>query len=280
MKQFWPLKDHMIKKAFIYVICIFFTAPPSFALEIVKGKAIQGGLLIVKTEEGHEIMLDDKPLMVSEDGYAVFGFHRDDVDKITLKSLKNNEILSTLTIEPEAREYKEQRINGLPKKMVTPPQEVLDRIKNDREIVGAARAYKTPIEAFLGTFEWPSYGIITGVYGSRRILNNQPRAPHYGIDIAAPTGTPVKAPQAGIIRMVEDLYYTGWTIILDHGHGVSSTFLHLENTSVQIGERVEKGDLIGTVGSTGRSTGPHLDWRVNWFDKRLDPALLVGPMPQ
>ena len=280
MKQFWPLKDHMIKKAFIYVICIFFTATPSFGLEIVKGKAIQGGLLIVKTEEGHEIMLDEKPLMVSKDGYAAFGFHRDDVEEITLRSLKNNEVLSTLTIEPEAREYKEQRINGLPKKMVTPPQQVLDRIKNDREIVGAARAYKTPIEAFLGAFEWPSYGIITGVYGSRRILNNQPRAPHYGIDIAAPKGTPVKAPQAGIIRMVEDLYYTGWTIILDHGHGVSSTFLHLENTSVKIGEHVEKGDLIGTVGSTGRSTGPHLDWRVNWFGKRLDPALLVGPMPQ
>lgn len=252
----------------------------AFALEMVGGEEIQGGLIIVKTERGNEVLLDDVPLMVSAEGYAVFGFHRDDTAPVVLKSMKDGEVVAQLNVIPKTREYKEQRINGLPKKMVTPPENVLNRIKRDREIVATARAHKTDIDSFAGNFEWPSYGIITGVYGSRRILNNEPRAPHYGIDIAAPSGTPVKAPQAGIIRMVEDLYYTGWTIILDHGHGVSSTFLHLEKTNVEIGDTVEKGDLLGSVGSTGRSTGPHLDWRVNWFGKRLDPALLVGPMPK
>ena len=122
-------------------------------------------------------------------------------------------------------------------------------------------------------------GIITGVYGSRRILNGQPRAPHYGIDIAAPKGTPVIAPQDGIITMVDDLYFTGWTIIMDHGHGLSSTFLHLDQTAVEEGQTVKRGEALGTVGSSGRSTGPHLDWRINLFEKRLDPMLVAGPMP-
>ena len=112
------------------------------------------------------------------------------------------------------------------------------------------------------------------------MLNGEPRAPHYGIDIAAPKGTPVKAPADGIIRMADDLYFTGWTIILDHGHGMSSTFLHLETTAAEVGDSVSQGQVIGTVGSTGRSTGPHLDWRINVFGKRLDPMLIAGPMPE
>ena len=265
---------------FLIALGLFFTShSPALALEIVKGDTIQGGLIIVKTEPGHTLTIDDIPLMTSDEGYAVFGFHRDDETMVTLKSFHDNNLISRLDITPERRKYKEQRINGLPKKMVTPPEDVLARIKRDREIVGAARAFQTPLAAFMKSFDWPSHGIITGAYGSRRILNDQPRAPHYGIDIAAPLGTPVNAPQSGIIRMVEDLYYTGWTIILDHGHGVSSTCLHLHETEVKVGDTVAKGQRLGTVGSTGRSTGPHLDWRINWLDKRLDPALLVGPMP-
>ena len=127
---------------------------------------------------------------------------------------------------------------------------------------------------------WPVEGIITGVYGSRRILNGEPRAPHYGIDIAAKTGTPVKAPADGIIRMVENLYFTGWTIILDHGHGLSSTFLHLDTTEARLGQKVAAGQVIATVGSSGRSTGPHLDWRINLFERRLDPMLIAGAPPK
>jgi len=163
--------------------------------------------------------------------------------------------------------------------MVTPPQDVLDRIARDRVVVADAREVITTILAWQEDFIWPAKGPITGVYGSRRILNGQPRAPHYGIDIAAPKGTPVVAPAYGIVRMVDDLYYTGITIILDHGHGVSSTFLHLQDAAVKPDMIISKGDVIGWVGSTGRSTGPHLDWRMNWRNKRLDPELLAGPMP-
>jgi murein DD-endopeptidase MepM/ murein hydrolase activator NlpD len=253
---------------------------PATALEIIKGKPIQGGMMLIKTEAGHRITLNGTSLMVSQNGDAVIGFHRDETAPITLTSFDDDDPVASLTITPEKRRYEEQRIDGLPPKLVTPPEDVLARIKRDRDVVAAARAHGTAITAFLGDFDWPTQGIITGVYGSRRILNDQPRAPHYGIDIAAPIGTEVIAPQAGIIRMVDDLYYTGWTIILDHGHGVSSTLLHLDTTSVDVGATIEKGQVIGTVGSTGRSTGPHLDWRINWFNKRLDPALLAGPMPE
>jgi murein DD-endopeptidase MepM/ murein hydrolase activator NlpD len=253
---------------------------PAAALEIIKGKPIQGGMMLIKTKPGHKITLNGSSLMVSHNGDAVIGFHRDDTAPITLTSFDDDDPVASLTITPEKRRYEEQRIDGLPPKLVTPPEDVLARIKRDRDVVAAARARETALTAFLGDFDWPTRGIITGVYGSRRILNDQPRAPHYGIDIAAPTGTEVRAPQAGIIRMVDDLYYTGWTIILDHGHGVSSTLLHLDTTLVDPGAAIEKGQVIGTVGSTGRSTGPHLDWRINWFDKRLDPALLAGPMPK
>jgi murein DD-endopeptidase MepM/ murein hydrolase activator NlpD len=274
----FPPKKHFCL-VLLMVIALFGEVNAVAALEIIKGKPIQGGMILIKTESGHQITLNDMPLMVSDDGNAVIGFNRDDTAPVILKSYDGDDPVSELTITPLKRSYKEQRINGLPTKMVSPPEDVLARIRRDREVVSAARAHETPITAFLGKFDWPAQGIVTGVYGSRRILNNQPRAPHYGIDIAAPAGTEVTAPQAGIVRMVEDLYFTGWTVILDHGHGVSSTLLHLDTTSVGVGETVSKGQVIGTVGSTGRSTGPHLDWRINWFSKRLDPALLAGPMP-
>ena len=269
----------IIRSIISSLMCLLSMTSISDALEVVSGEAIQGGMVIVKTAPGFTITVDGAPLMVSDNGHAVIGFHRDDTETVILKSYSDDALVSRISLTPQRRQYKEQRINGLPKTMVTPPENVLLRIKRDRKSVIKARSYETSITAFLGEFDWPSHGIITGVYGSRRVLNDQPRTPHYGIDIAAPIGTTVIAPQSGIIRMVDDLYYTGWTIILDHGHGVSSTFLHLNTTSMQVGKNVQKGDVIGTVGSTGRSTGPHLDWRINWFEKRLDPALLVGPMP-
>ena len=164
--------------------------------------------------------------------------------------------------------------------MVTPNPEDLARIKRDQAEVKAARSVHSALRGFLESFRWPAAGIITGVYGSRRVLNGEPRNPHYGIDIAAPAGTPVLAPASGRVTLAHpDMYYTGATLILDHGLGVSSTFLHLQDIDVGIGQTVAAGEQIGRVGSSGRSTGPHLDWRINWFDVRVDPALLVGPMP-
>ena len=122
----------------------------------------------------------------------------------------------------------------------------------------------------------PVEGIISGVYGSQRILNGKPRWPHYGIDIAAKLGTMIKSSGTGIVTMAEDdLYYTGGTIIMDHCHGISTIYSHLENILVSVGDQINKGDIIGTVGSTGRSTGPHLDFRINWFQTRLDPMSVL-----
>ena len=119
-------------------------------------------------------------------------------------------------------------------------------------------------------------GPISGVYGSQRVYNGVPGTPHYGIDVAVPTGTAIVAPASGQIIMVHDnMFYSGGTIMLDHGHGVSSSFLHLSKTSVEVGDWVEQGDPIGEVGATGRVTGPHLDWRMNWGDSRIDPELLL-----
>lgn len=147
-------------------------------------------------------------------------------------------------------------------------------------MASAARRTDDPRLDFMQSFIWPSIGPISGVYGSQRILNGQPRRPHFGVDVAAPTGTPVRAPAAGIITLAHpDMYFSGGTVILDHGHGVSSSFLHLSRIHVQVGQRVEQGELIAEIGATGRVTGPHLDWRMNWFGQRIDPALLVGAMP-
>ncbi len=266
-------------RALILTVFMLGSAAPVEALEIIRGKAIQGGLVIISVADGSSLTANNTPLMISPGGLAAIGFHRDETDSITLEETAPDGKIMTLTLTPEVRQYKEQRINGLPGKMVTPPEAVMARISRDSQNVKDARAHASPLDAFSKQMDWPTRGIITGVYGSRRILNGQPRAPHYGIDIAAPKGTPVIAPQDGIITMVDDLYFTGWTIIMDHGHGLSSTFLHLDQTAVEEGQTVKRGEALGTVGSSGRSTGPHLDWRINLFEKRLDPMLVAGPMP-
>ena len=132
----------------------------------------------------------------------------------------------------------------------------------------------------LAGFQWPAIGPISGVYGSQRIYNGTPRSPHYGVDVAVPTGTPVLAPSSGVVTLAEpDLFYSGGTIILDHGFRLSSSFLHLSKVHVAVGQEVKQGELIGEVGATGRATGPHLDWRMSWRNQRIDPQLLAPPMP-
>ena len=274
----------MRKMRFFLALCflIFWGggAPQAHALEIWRGAAIQGGMLILKSHPEAIIRLNDEILPVASNGLMVIGFHRDDSTSITLTASLPDGTIKTLTLTPSKRAYKTQRIDGLPAAMVTPPQAVLERIARDRQAVIEARAIISSLDAWQSNFLWPVEGIITGIYGSRRILNGAPRTPHYGIDIAAPKGTPIIAPASGIVRLVDDLYFTGNTIIIDHGHGVSSTFLHLDSVAVKENMAVAQGDVIGAVGSSGRSTGAHLDWRVNWRDKRLDPERLAGAMPQ
>ncbi len=263
----------------LVVISLQLSAGRAKAIEILRGRAIQGGLVVLKTKPGASIKINDRIVIVTQQGLAIAGFHRDDTASITVEATHPDGSEYKLVLKPVVRNYQEQRIDGLPKEMVTPPPRVIERILRERKEVIKARSIESQLDAFAGKFSWPVAGTITGVYGSRRILNGEPRAPHYGIDIAAPAGTPIFAPQTGIVRMVADLYFTGWTIILDHGHGLSSTFLHLQSSAVNVGDKVIKGDILGTVGSTGRSTGAHLDWRINLFNKRLDPALVAGAMP-
>ena len=250
---------------------------PAAAFEL-SGEAIQGGLLFGQTLPGSQVRLDGREVRVGPEGFFVLGFGRDAAPsaRLTLRGPDGREEAVVLTVVQ--RDYDIQRINGLPQTMVTPPEAVWDRIQRDAALVAEARAHDTQLPDFSTAFRQPVEGVVTGVYGSQRILNGQPRQPHYGIDIAAPEGTPVAAPAGGLVRLAErDLYYTGGTVILDHGHGVSSTLLHLATVEVAVGDRVAQGERIGTVGSTGRSTGAHLDWRINWFEERIDPQLVAGP---
>ena len=183
-----------------------------------------------------------------------------------------------------AREYRLQEITGVPQQTVTPSEDHLERIRAERAKVRTAKAQRLALDdgfrAVRDGFAWPVTGRISGVYGSQRIYNGTPGTPHYGVDVARPTGTPVTAPAAGRVTLAEpDLFYSGGTVILDHGYGLSSSFLHLSEVLVSVGDQLVPGDLIGAIGATGRATGPHLDWRMSWFNQRIDPQLLVPPMP-
>lgn len=245
------------------------------------GEAIQGGLMFGKIQAQDRVFLDQKEVMVSSNGDFVIGFGRDESGQreLVVTSPAGKEERLVLQVAP--REYKVERVDGLPPKTVTPDPESLARIKREAKLVASARSRRDQRVDYVSGFEWPAQGRISGVYGSQRVLNGEPGRPHYGLDIASGTGSPVYAPAAGIITLAEpDLYFSGGTIILDHGQGLSSTFLHLSKILVETGRTVQQGDLIAEIGSTGRASGPHLDWRMNWLDRRVDPQLLLGKMPQ
>ena len=245
----------------------------------LEGAFIEGGMVVGKTDKDNSVTLDDIALELSPKGEFTLGFHRDAPEQQILRVMFPDGRVSEQILTIANRDYPIQRIDGLDQKKVTPPEEVLARIRADAEKVWIARLVSSAEPAFSKTWIWPLKGVITGVYGAQRILNGTPKAPHYGIDIAVPEGTEVRAPAAGRIVLVEDLYYSGETIILDHGQGIMSAFLHLQSSAVKVGDTVEQGEMIGLSGNTGRSTGPHLDWRVNWFNHaRLDASLLVPPM--
>ncbi|RMF19116.1 MAG: M23 family metallopeptidase [Gammaproteobacteria bacterium] len=240
------------------------------------GPLTQGALIRGKADPGTRIWLDGTPVKVSRDGHFVLGFGRDAAlnHVVKARSGEGSEISRALTLKK--REYKIQRITGVAKKYVSPPPETLARIRDDNRRVREARAHFTDRLDFLGPFVSPAEGPISGVYGSQRFFNGEPRRPHYGLDIAAPVGAPVKAVAGGIVRLADpDLYFSGGTIIIDHGYGVNTSYLHLSEVLVKAGDEVRAGQLIGRVGKTGRVTGAHLDWRLNWFQERLDPALVV-----
>ena len=241
-----------------------------------QGKFIQGHFILGKTNPNAKIIVDKKEVKVSNDGSFVFGIDRDRRFDLTFTKIINDNKL-TITKKVLKRKYNIQRIDGLAESKVTPPKSVYKRIKKENNAIGEARAINTNLVFFKEKFIMPVEGIISGVYGSQRILNGKPKWPHYGIDIAAKQGTMIKSSASGVVTLAEDdLYYTGGTIIMDHGHGISTIYSHLENILVSIGDQINQGDIIGTVGSTGRSTGPHLDFRINWFQTRLDPLSAIN----
>ena len=240
------------------------------------GDPVQGGLLRGEAPPGSVVKVDGQHLMVSEQGHFLLAFGRDETDSVRLEIALPDGNHWVREVTPGDREFDIQRIDGLPDHQVTPPQEVLQRIREEAALTQRARERRDERTDWVDGFIWPTIGRITGVYGSQRILNGNPRAPHWGIDVAAPTGTPVKAPAAGIVTLAHpDMYFSGGTIFLDHGHGLISSFLHLSAIDVEEGQRVEQGELIGKVGATGRATGPHLDWRMSLGNVRIDPALLL-----
>ncbi len=245
----------------------------------LSGDFIQGGLVFGVTIPGTTVSINDHHVRVSSDGNFILGFGRDYPPTAILTLVHPEGDRSSHELEIKSREYKIQRINGLPKAQVNPDETMLARIKHERESISMARQLDEDRMDFNEGFIWPTKGPITGVFGSQRVLNGEPRQPHYGIDIAAPVGTPVIAPAAGMVTYVKDMYFSGKTLVVDHGHNLSSSFLHLDNTLVQVGDMVNQGDEIAHVGASGRVTGAHLDWRMNWHAQRIDPGLLMGEKP-
>ncbi len=255
-------------------IIFFIFLSPIQAIEF-KGEFLQGHFILGKTEPNSKILVGKKEVKVSKDGVFVFGIDRDQKYDLSFTKIVNGK-KSLITKKVLKRNYNIQRIDGLAESKVTPPESVYKRIKKENNAIGEARAINSNLQFFKDKFIMPVKGIISGVYGSQRILNGKPKWPHYGIDIAAKQGTMIKASGSGVITMAaEDLYYTGGTVIMDHGHGISTIYSHLENILVSVGDFVNQADIIGTVGSTGRSTGPHLDFRINWFQTRLDPMSVL-----
>ena len=256
-------------------------AGPALAELQLEGPMTQGGLIFGQSEPGATAALNGEPLRVTADGRFVFGFGRDAAPTATLKVMLPDGRVTTRALEIAQREYRIQRIDNLPRNYVTPPDEVLARIRADREAAAKARATDRAETDFDSGFIWPATGPISGVYGSQRILNGEPRQPHYGVDVAGPVGTPVKAPADGVVTLAHPgMYFSGATLIIDHGHRLSSTFLHLDAITVKEGQAVRQGEVVARMGASGRVTGPHLDWRMNWRDQRIDPTFLVPPMPK
>ena len=233
----------------------------------------QGGLVITHVAPGSKVTVNGKPIRVGEDGTVVFGAGRDEKGPLTV-SINGR---STQAIGVLPRDWPIERVNGVPPKTVNPPPDIAERIKREQAEVTVARDRDDDREDFTHGFIWPVQGRISGRFGNQRIYNGDPKAPHSGMDIAVPQGTPVKAPASGIVTFAKpDLYLTGGTILIDHGFGLSSNFLHLSRLDVRVGQRVKQGEVIGAAGMTGRATGPHVHWGFNWFGVRLDPLLLPG----
>lgn len=246
----------------------------------LSGEIKQGGLVIGKTNPNDVVTLNEKVLPVSTQGDYVFAFSRDDKTKYTLTVTSPTGKVETKTFKPAKREYKISRVEGISKKIMNPNKKANIRAGEDRAAILKVRKISSELTDFSQGFIAPRSARITGVYGSQRYYNGVPKNPHFGVDYAGQIGAPVKAPASGTILLwVPDMFYSGGTLVIDHGHGITSNFLHLSASLVKVGDKVKQGDIIANVGKSGRATGPHLDWRMNWHQVRFDPELAMKIMP-
>ena len=256
-------------------------APAALARDITfTGTFMQGGLVVVQAPGATAATLDTRSLNVAADGTFVFGLAPDAKSEVQVVLRYADGTRETQTLSVARQNWKVERVNGLPPETVNPPPAIQQRINAENAKISKARADSAQALWFLSGFDWPVTGRISGVFGSRRMLNGQEGAPHWGLDVAAPTGTPIRAPAPGRVVLAEpDFYLSGGTVILDHGYGVSSSYSHMSKVTVKPGDELKQGDVLGAVGATGRVTGPHLHWTLNWYATRIDPALVVPPMP-
>lgn len=247
---------------------------------LLKGEWEQGGLLIGKAAPGSKLSFEGQSLKLSDDGRFVIGLDRDAKPEVELRITPPGGVAIVETHDVAKREWDVQALTGIEPKFVDPPAKVQKRIAAEQVIIKRARTRDTAIDDFATPFMWPAKGRISGVFGSQRVLNGKPKSPHYGVDVAVPVGTPLVAAAGGIISLAEpDLYFTGGTVFIDHGHGLQSVMVHMSRLDVKVGDRVEQGQQVGLSGATGRVTGPHLHWGLYWFEQKVDAQKHTGPMP-
>ncbi|WP_062060707.1 M23 family metallopeptidase [Cellvibrio sp. OA-2007] len=269
----------MLQKTAAFVVFLFASMAAS-ALEL-KGDWQQGGVIVGKVPQGTLVEYRGKKLQISPAGEFVIGLGRDAARHAKIITISSDGLRQEHEFAVKQRTYNIQKVTGVPQRTVDPDPAQVERAKREAQMSADARKGDLPLTFFAQKFIWPLIGPISGVYGSQRFYNGVPNSPHYGVDIAKPVGTLVKAPAGGVVTLVHpDMFFSGGTLIIDHGHGLSSTFIHLSEVLVKKGDAITQGQIIAKVGKTGRATGPHLDWRMNWFEERVDPQLLVEPMPE
>ncbi|RLT96345.1 M23 family metallopeptidase [Ketobacter sp.] len=274
-----------MKNAWIALLCLLsgLSAAPSLWAETrtiggvsLRGDFIQGGMVVGQVPDQARVRYGGRQLTLTEQGEFVLGFGRDEPLEHSLQVTLADGRQQTLAFSIEKREYNLQRVEGVPARTVNPDPSHLKRIQEEAGQVKQARDTESDLHGFLQQFTWPVQGPISGVYGSQRFYNGEPRRPHYGVDIAVPQGTEILAPADGVVTLAhEDMFFSGGTMVIDHGHGISTSYLHMSKLLVTPGTAVTQGQVIGLVGATGRATGPHLCWRLNWYQERLDPQLLI-----
>jgi murein DD-endopeptidase MepM/ murein hydrolase activator NlpD len=271
-------------KAAIVALGLLALAPlarPSTNDTALPDAASQGALVIGHTSPENRIAIGGRQARVGADGSFAFGIGRDAAGSVWVEVSRPDGSSQRIGVQVAPRDWPVERIVGVPPATVNPPPDLAARIEREQALVASARERDDDRNDYEQAFEWPVSGRVSGRFGNQRVYvlpdgQEAPKAPHSGMDIAAPAGTRVVAPAAGTVTFAApDLYLTGGTLLLDHGHGISSNFLHLSRIDVRVGQHVARGQVIGEVGATGRATGPHLHWGMNWFDVRIDPQLVV-----